>query len=271
MLNNATDTGGPARHALSQQQIREDSFIFEECAAPLPGLPEVTFLRCRFMPARYDDSLFARYDLPFPRELQHAVASRKAEHLAGRYLCKKIMQEHALPQVVPIGAFREPVWPSGWTGSITHSTGVAMSCLGRKSDVALLGIDFESWLGAELASDIVDTIIDRHERQTLSSGPWQFPRLLSLVFSAKESFYKAAFPLVEKYFDFHCVRMIGIDYPNGRFRFQVMDTLAPSIRAGREFVGSFRCEPEGIVTWVAERPGSRDTANDTSGQAPPKP
>jgi enterobactin synthetase component D len=188
--------------------------------------------------------------------LQHAAAKRKAEHLAGRYLCKKILQRHALPCIVPIGAFREPVWPAGWTGSITHSTGMAMSCLSRKSDIALLGIDFESWVDDGLARDIADMIIDRHERHILSSGPWQFSEHLSLVFSAKESFYKAAFPVVGRIFDFHCVRMIDIDFPNGQYRFQVMETLAPSLRAGRIVAGAFRCETEGILTWVAERPGT---------------
>lgn len=123
-----------------------------------------------------------------------------------------------------------------------------MSCQGRKSDVALLGIDFESWLDDGLARDIADTIIDRHERHVLSSGPRQFSEHLSLVFSAKESFFKAAFPVVGRYFDFHCVRMIDIDFPKGHFRFQVMDTLAPSLRAGRIFAGSFRCEAEGVLT-----------------------
>jgi len=248
-------TGRVSGHVLARQPVREEAFIYEECGAPLPGLPDVTFLRCRFTPAGYDDSLFAHYDLPFPRELRHAVAKRKAEHLAGRYLCKKILQKHDLPHIVPIGSLREPVWPAGWVGSITHSTGMAMSCLGRKSDVALLGIDFESWLDDGFARAIADTIIDRHERHTLSCGPWSFAEALSLVFSAKESFYKAAFPVVGRYFDFYCVRIMDIDYPNGRFCFQVTETLAPSLRAGRIFAGSFLCEAEGILTWVAERPG----------------
>lgn len=232
----------------------DDFFIAEIQSVILPGIPETELLRCRFVLAHYHDDLFRRYGVPFAQAIRKAVTRRKAEYLAGRYLCKKMLEAHGLPPAVPTGANREPLWPGGWLGSITHSADMAMSGFCRKSDIALLGMDLEAWLQDSVANDIADKIIDRRERYLLA-GPWPFSQGLTLIFSAKESFFKAVFPLVRRHFDFDCVRMVAIDYKARCFSMEVLQPLAPELQPGRQLHGTFRCDAHGILTLVAERAG----------------
>jgi enterobactin synthetase component D len=231
-----------------------EAFIRDVRTMPLPGVPQARLLRCRFDSSRYDDDWFARYGVPFPPALASAAVRRKAEHLAGRYLCKELLGAAGLPPLVPIGKSRAPVWPDGWLGSITHVDGIAMCCLCRKADVALLGIDLEYWMEEGVAHDIAPTIVDARERELLAA-PWSFSRGLSLVFSAKESFFKAAFPHVGRYFDFHAVRIVRIDHAARRFDLQVVEPLAPGLLPGHIVTGSFLDDEETVFTSIAERAG----------------
>lgn len=237
----------------TEWKINESTFIYDVQAVSMPDLPDSSLLSCRFAPAHYHDSLFLRHGLPLPATLAQSVVKRRAEYLAGRYLCKKMLDVHGLPSIVPSGASREPIWPAGWLGSITHTRDMAISCLCRDSDIALLGIDLEAWMDDSLASNIADTIIDQHERQLLA-GPWRFSQGLSLVFSAKESFFKAAFPLVKRYFDFDGVRMVDIDYAAKRFSLRVAEPLAPELPRGRILTGSFQYDEKSVFTVLAQRP-----------------
>lgn len=105
-----------------------------------------------------------------------------------------------------------------------------------------------------LADDIAGTIIDHQERHLLNlPNSWRFSRGLSLVFSAEESFFKAAFPLVKRYFDFDGVRMVNIDYAAKRFSLQVAETLAPELPRGRMFMGSFDYDEKSVFTVIAHQ------------------
>jgi enterobactin synthetase component D len=231
-------------------KISESTFIHDVRVMSLPGLTSASALGCRFVQAHYNDDLFLRHGLPLPPGLANAAPKRKAEHFAGRYLCKELLVAQGLPFTVPVGHSRAPVWPAGWTGSITHIAGMAISCLSRQADVALLGIDVENWINPGIADDIAHAVIDQDERQLLANS-WPFSESLSLVFSAKESFFKAAFPLVGRYFDFNCVRMVDIDYTAQRFSLQVVKPLAPALPLGRIVRGSFLRDVETIFTVVA--------------------
>lgn len=233
--------------------INENPFIHDLRPVPVPGLPEASLLRCRFTPAHYHDGLLQQLGLALPPALHAAVGKRKAEYLAGRHLSKLMLDAQGLPGIVPTGAHREPLWPAGWVGSITHAAGIAMSCIVRQSDIALLGIDLEAWMDGQLANDIAHSVIDAQEREVLA-GPWHFSRELSLAFSAKESFFKAAFPVVGRYFDFNCVRLTDVDYAGQRFRLQVAEPLAPSLPPGHVVEGSFLYDDETVFTVVAQRP-----------------
>jgi enterobactin synthetase component D len=153
------------------------------------------------------------------------------------------------------GAHRQPIWPSGWVGSISHTSTIAVSCLAKSCEVGLLGLDLENWFAPEVAHRISATIVDRQEALYLGTlGP--FEHMLTLAFSAKESLFKAAYPQVGGYFDFNAARLVEAHWPSGRLVLGVTQDLSTSIRAGMLFEGHFQMWAGAVFTVIAHPPGA---------------
>jgi enterobactin synthetase component D len=98
------------------------------------------------------------------------------------------------------GARRQPVWPAGVTGSITHAGGVAAAVATRMGAVvAGLGLDVEQvdHLEPELWPHVLTP--SEHDRCRESLHP---VAAATAVFSAKEAAFKAVFPLFGVEIDF---------------------------------------------------------------------
>jgi 4'-phosphopantetheinyl transferase EntD len=152
----------------------------------------------------------ARADLAdvvlFPEEaiaLGNAVEKRRAEFTTARACAHEALRGLGLPPLaVPGGPSGEPHWPAGVVGSITHCHGYRACAVARARQVLALGIDAEpndplpAGVLAEIAVEEelshVDELAHVGEPAGLSCAV-QWDRLL---FSAKESVYKAWFPLV---------------------------------------------------------------------------
>ncbi len=76
---------------------------------------------------------------------------------------------------------------------------------------ALIGIDCEAILPENEAREIKDGIIDVQEEPVLSRSGYPFALALTLVFSAKESLFKALFPRVQAYMGFDSARVTKLD------------------------------------------------------------
>jgi enterobactin synthetase component D len=158
----------------------------------------------------FDPATFTDADLlwlPHHAELSHAGRKRKADHLAGRIAAAYALNERTIPGIGPSG---EPLWPDGMSGSITHSGMQAMAVVIRKRQ-ALIGIDCEAILPENEAREIKDGIIDAQEEPVLSHSGYPFPLALTLVFSAKESLFKALFPRMQAYMGFDSARVTKLD------------------------------------------------------------
>lgn len=154
----------------------------------------------------FDPTTFTDTDLlwlPHHAELSNAGRKRKAEHLAGRIAAAHALPDHAVPGIGPSG---EPLWPEGVSGSITHSGTQAMAVVVRHQD-ALVGIDCEAILPDHEAREIQDGIVDAQEAMCLTHSCYPFALALTLVFSAKESLFKALFPKVKIYMGFEWARV----------------------------------------------------------------
>jgi 4'-phosphopantetheinyl transferase EntD len=109
-----------------------------------------------------------------------------------------------LPEV-PIlrGAKRQPLWPAGVVGSITHTRGYYAAAVARADEVLTVGIDAEQH--DVLPDGVLGVVTLPEEREMLAAldGPhWD-----RILFSAKESVYKAWFPLTEKWLGFGDARV----------------------------------------------------------------
>lgn len=132
--------------------------------------------------------------------VERAVESRVREFTTGRTCARRALaQLGAKPGPILSGAHREALWPAGVTGSITHCSGYRAAAVAWQKNILGLGIDAET--DSALPPGLLEHIAVESERAWLSlqSGPEPWDRVL---FSAKESVYKALFPLTGRWLDF---------------------------------------------------------------------
>ncbi|EHM2229999.1 enterobactin synthase subunit EntD [Salmonella bongori] len=138
----------------------------------------------------FDASSFHEHDLlwlPHHHRLRSAGRKRKAEHLAGRIAAVHALRETGIRMVPDIGNKRQPLWPAGIFGSISHCASTALAVISRQC----VGVDIEKVMCQHTATELASSIIDSDEHHILQASPLPFPLALTLAFSAKESVYKA--------------------------------------------------------------------------------
>lgn len=143
----------------------------------------------------------------FKEEADHirrAVSKRADEYRAAR-TCARIALKHfdIPPQPILSGKNRQPLWPAGITGSITHTEDYCAVAVARTADIQSIGIDVEgnSPLDTDLRSMICTETerawIDQWGTQSYPQGIWE-----KIIFSCKESIYKAFNPIYGVFLDF---------------------------------------------------------------------
>ena len=147
----------------------------------------------------WDESLLFESERRF---IQNAVDRRQQEFLAGRMMARSAMVRLGIPpQEVAAAADRSPIWPSGVTGSISHTEGWCVAAVARSSDVMAVGIDVEK--ATPLPDELIATVLTDEEIQQLGNSRALGPNLLAkLVFCAKEAAYKAQFTVTRTFLEF---------------------------------------------------------------------
>jgi len=138
----------------------------------------------------------------FPSELalvERAQRERRAEFATARHCARRALEALGV-DAGPIlsGAGREPLWPDGVVGSITHCCGYHAAALGRTPRFRSIGIDAEP--NEPLPEDVLEEVSLPAER--IQSSPTGGAHSDRLLFSAKESVYKAWFPLAHRWLGF---------------------------------------------------------------------
>jgi enterobactin synthetase component D / holo-[acyl-carrier protein] synthase len=133
-----------------------------------------------------------------------ASKSRRQEFATGRACARQALTRLGLPEVAVLTGHRgAPQWPAGVVGSITHCAGYRAAAVARSSDIASLGVDAEP---NEALPDhgMLELIALEQERARLAELTAAAPGISwdRLLFSAKESVYKAWFPLAQRWLGF---------------------------------------------------------------------
>ena len=220
---------------------------------PLPDpLPGTVLLSTRFDPALLIADDFQRSAVPPPASIQRSVAKRQAEFLAGRLCARAALQQLDNLDCVPaIGEDRAPVWPQHISGSITHSSGHAAAIVGHKAQWRGLGMDLENVLSLERAERLAGEILTAAELQRMAMLPReQHALLVTLTFSAKESLFKALYPIVQKRFYFEHAEVLEWS-ASGQLRLRLLTDLSEEWCHGKELVGQFAVDGEQLLSLVA--------------------
>lgn len=158
---------------------------------------------CTFDQGQFTPTLFNEFSIQLPDSIERAVVKRKSEFLAGRYATKLAMASFEIDnQQITIGNNRQPIWPDGFVGSITHCDNMAVAIVGIDEAPLTLGVDVESILTKDTIDEIISAVLNVQEVNLLSLLNTSFEAAFTLCFSAKESVFKAFYPLVQEYFDF---------------------------------------------------------------------
>jgi 4'-phosphopantetheinyl transferase EntD len=178
-----------------------------------------------------------------------AVESRMQEFTIARSCARRAMRKLGLPATPVLRGFmHEPLWPPGVVGSITHSSGYHAAALARQSDVAAVGIDAE--VDDELPFGVLERVVVDEERAWLAEAPsgihWD-----RLLFSAKESVYKAWFPITGKWLGFEEVALT-FDAGARTFNARLLKPLSMAVGWPRKDVtGRFEVKNGFILTAIA--------------------
>lgn len=150
-------------------------------------------------------------------ELARAVVRRRREFATARHCARQALGRLGLPAApIPRGPKGEPCWPAGVVGSITHCTGYRGAVVARASDLHSVGIDAEPH--GPLPDGVLDAVSLPAERAMLTELAAGSPGVHwdRLLFCAKESVYKAWFPLARAWLGFEDAE-ITIDPERGSF------------------------------------------------------
>jgi 4'-phosphopantetheinyl transferase EntD len=132
-----------------------------------------------------------------------AVEGRRREFVTARRCAREALAKLG-HEPVPIrsGPKREPQWPVGLVGSITHTSGFRAAAVASRKVVASVGIDTEQ--NGPLPDGVEESITVPGEPEMLAALARAFPETQwgRLLFSAKESVYKAWYPLTGRWLGF---------------------------------------------------------------------
>lgn len=198
-----------------------------------------------FSKAHYRDELFLQHQIDIPSAIGHAIPKRKAEFLAGRLAARAACISHCSlsPNTqIGIGPLRAPQWPVGINGSISHcylpsGEGIALAACGPCNK--LIGIDAEVIFSPQLAAETAEQFTDETERALIQSAQTthDYHVVLTAVFSAKESFFKAVAPTLGYYFDFDTMKLIAIKKES--LIFKLVRSLSNTIHKGLLIIINF--------------------------------
>jgi 4'-phosphopantetheinyl transferase EntD len=176
---------------------------------------------------------------------------RATEFRLGRRAAHLALEEIGCePQPILRGPQREPIWPRGVAGSITHAGSHALAAAAFLSDAGGVGIDLEDRgrffpaLATEIAGEDELAALGRMEGRARKDATIE-------LFSAKESIYKAHFPRIGHYFGFDAARIeFGPDHLVGYFT-EPLDPHYPvdrPMKIGRLWID------DRVLTWLVLPP-----------------
>ncbi|MGV9452052.1 4'-phosphopantetheinyl transferase family protein [Streptomyces sp. NPDC003635] len=156
----------------------------------------------------------------YPEEaavVARAVEKRRREFAAVRACARRAMEKLGVPpQPLLPGDRGAPRWPEGIAGSMTHCDRYCAAALVRAADLASVGIDAEP--GEPLPPGVLAAVSLPGEAQRVRRLTSEHPGIHwdRLLFSAKESVYKAWFPLTGEWLEFTEADIDLFPHPGGR-------------------------------------------------------
>jgi 4'-phosphopantetheinyl transferase EntD len=190
--------------------------------------------------------------LPEERAALGAVGrARQEEFTSVRHAARRALSALGLPPAPLVPGLRgAPSWPEAVVGSMTHCVGYRAAAVGLSSRVRTVGIDAEPHVA--LPFGVLDRIALPEERGQVAELAHLVPGVSwdRLLFSAKETVYKAWFPLTRTWLGFHDAS-ITFDAAGGGFHARVLPTTGAPVGAPDCFKGRWLATRSLLITAIA--------------------
>ena len=159
--------------------------------------------------------------IEMPGALKGAIDKRRREYLAGRIAARLALMD--LLGAAASGGNLEaddddvPIWPQGVVGSISHGAGYGFSAVASAGRYRGLGVDVERVVSTQQATRLGGRVLTDGEMELRYGkfGGLTEAEMFTLAFSAKESAYKALFPVHRRVLGFSDVELEGRDGAEG--------------------------------------------------------
>lgn len=175
---------------------------------------------------------------PYPEEealVARAVDKRRREFATARDCARRALAGLGVaPAPILRGERGDPRWPPGVVGSITHCAGYRAAAVGLARDVLAIGVDAEP--DRALPGGVLERVSLPAERSRIGVLAAEAPGISwdRLLFCAKESVYKAWFPLARCWLGFEDAD-ITVSPADGVFEAKIL--IAPASAAGLPLTG----------------------------------
>ena len=217
------------------------------------GIDQTVIFHSILSTTHFETGLFSTYNIELPAALNSAVDKRKSEFLAGRAITAHAFTHLNIPwQNIPIGPKREPIWPNNVQGSITH-TREYCACILSTVPNLYVGIDVEHLLSHNALRSVRHVAMTENDTQVEGSqATLSEQHFATLVFSAKETLYKALFPIAQSFFGFDAATIHGAP-SDQKIRLQLTKTLHPTLTEGQVFTINHQFMDGKVLTWLAHQ------------------
>jgi 4'-phosphopantetheinyl transferase EntD len=182
-----------------------------------------------------------------------ASQKRREQFALGRKAAREAMENLGIAAPGPVlrNESRQPIWPAGLVGSISHTDTIAVAAVTYPSRCESLGIDIHL-IADQRLSNSKETLLDRicHESEATWVRSDQLLQLqrAALVFSAKESIFKALYPIYQSSIAF---KDVELSWQDGEFEGTLLFDCSKRLVRGSTIVVKCLVDTKHVLTGVA--------------------
>ena len=181
--------------------------------------------------------MYKFYKIEIPSKFKHVGQKKILEFLLGRIALHYQQDKYQYYFDLKNGRYGQPLWPSPFLGSISHSmisnnSGIAVSYLNSTNHH--VGIDIELKKNSLLLKDdenILNQFLKNTEKENVKSLINKHSLLYLIIFSSKESIIKAVFSKYQVLINFHDIEFLVINSCNGKISFKLKKPFVVEIDA----------------------------------------
>jgi 4'-phosphopantetheinyl transferase EntD len=181
--------------------------------------------------------------------LDGAAVKRQRQFVAGRLAARQAIEACGHESAYPArGEDRQPLWPEGLVGSISHTDRYALAAAASANSTMSVGVDLEALRHMESA--LRQKLLTESETSRLQAeGRYDDENVLTL-FSLKESGYKAVYPYFGRYIG---LREVEISPTEEGVRFKCIDPDHPAAGLVARLRGDALRDGDHVVAgcWIA--------------------